>query len=379
MSSKNHEATTAMMKSRPEDGEGPASAKSELPARGNGTTGGGLPPRTAGLTESEHVVSERDDVLAVIAELEDQLDRYEEVRSSVERELSASTEKLQAANQRVQELEWQVVTLQTRLETIDQIRQDNAVLEEELADVNRRLQQAGDALSAAKKDAARQQSELKSAHKQLEEFWATRNERDGLRTDLKKAVARAQEAGQALRDLSEERGALHGQLKEAQAALEDARTGRLAIDTALRTAEERARELERGCAAYEEKLESLRGEKKNLQAQVLHLERENARLNEQRRTFEQEITSLRNMNRNSEAALGSIKRAFAEVRVALAEAKARTRRRAADALPRAGATIRTASADASAVVTESAGVLAGEASPAFPRSTPTPAEVGEPD
>ncbi len=376
MSSKNHESGTA--KARTEERDGSPGAKVETAPRGNGLGGPGLPPRPSGVTESEHVVSERDDVLAVISELEDQLDRYEEVRASIERELNSSTEKLQSANQRVQELEWQVVTLQTRLETIDQIRQDNTLLEEELADVNRRLQHASDQLTASKKDAARQQSELKSAHKQLEEFWATRNERDGLRTDLKKAAARVQDAEQALSDLREERAALQAQLKEAQVALEDARSARLQIESSLRSAEERAREFERGCSAQEEKLEAIRAEKKNLQAQVMHLERENARLNEQRRAFEQEITSLRNMNRNSEAALGSIKRAFAEVRVALAEAKARTRRRAVEALPRT-TTIRSGSADAAAILTESTAALGVDGDPTVARPTLISAEVGEAD
>jgi len=56
-------------------------------------------------------VDERNDVISVINELEDQLDRHQEIRETLERELTGTTEKLQSASTRTQELEWQGVTL----------------------------------------------------------------------------------------------------------------------------------------------------------------------------------------------------------------------------------------------------------------------------
>jgi hypothetical protein len=77
-----------------------------------------------------------------------------------------------------------------------------------------------------------------------------------------------------------------------------------------------------------------------MQAQITHLERENARLVEQQQFYECELTSLRTVNRNSESALANVKKAFAEVRIALSETKARVRRRAVEALPRVATTLR---------------------------------------
>ena len=97
-------------------------------------------------------IDERNDVLAVINELEDQLDRHQEIRETMERELTATSEKLQASNQRVQELEWQVVTLQTRADALEQARGDVTSLEEELADANARAQRDHEQVVAVEKE-----------------------------------------------------------------------------------------------------------------------------------------------------------------------------------------------------------------------------------
>jgi chromosome segregation ATPase len=106
------------------------------------------------------------------------------------------------------------------------------------------------------------------------------------------------------------------------------------LEQDLRDAEDRNRELQRVQEVVQEKLESLRDERKSLQAQVAHLERQNARLVEQQRFCECELTSLRHVNRNAEATLSNVKKAFAEVRVALSETKSRIRRRTIENWPR---------------------------------------------
>ncbi|MEW6254001.1 MAG: hypothetical protein AB1716_25420, partial [Planctomycetota bacterium] len=321
----------------------PAGAAADMgPAGGNGTggTGGtGLDPRPSARGLQDAFIDERNDVLAVINELEDQLDRQQELRETLERQLTGATEQLQTANQRAQELEWQVVTLQTRVDALEQLRQDITSLEEELNDANGKLQRTSDQLVAVEKERTRLKGELKTANKQVDELWAIRKERDGLRADYKLVTGRVEELERTQRELNSERTALQNQMQELQANLEDANAGRNQAQIAQRAAEDRIRELAQVQETLEEKLEELRGERKNLQVQITHLERENARLLDQRQFYEAEVTVLRNQSRTAEAALASVKKAFGEVRIALNETRARARRRALDVWPRVGTSL----------------------------------------
>jgi chromosome segregation ATPase len=304
-----------------------------------GTRTGSTARQTArGLQDT--FIDERNDVLAVINELEDQLDRHQEIRETLERELTGTSENLQNANQRVQELEWQVVTLQTRVDALEQLRTDVASLEEELGDANGRLQRTNEQLAATDKERARLKNELKAANKQVDELWPVRKERDGLKSECKMLSTKVDELERNQRELIEERGHLQSQLHEHEITLEETTTERNKLQMTLRGAEDRIRELASVQEALDDKIESLRAEKKNLQVQMTHLERENTRLVEQRQFYECEVTSLRNHSRTAESALTSVKKAFSEVRVALTETKSRARRRALDSWPRVGSPLR---------------------------------------
>lgn len=288
------------------------------------------------------LLDERNDVLAVINELEDQLDRNQEIREGLERELTNTTEKLQNAQTRVQEFEWQVVTLQTRVDALDQVRQQVSTLEEEVHDATARTQRLSEQLATAEKDKEQLRNDLKAANKQLDELFGVRKERDGLRTDYRSLSVKVEELERAQRQMFEERGQLQSQLQEALANVEGVTAERNQVQMVLRNTEDRVRELVQVQDALVERVDALRGEKQNIQAQTQHLERENARLIEQRQFYECEITSLRNRARSAEAALQSVKKAFGEVRVALADTKARARRHGVDAWPRIGTAMQAA-------------------------------------
>ncbi len=292
-------------------------------------------PRSAPALQ-EAFVDERNDVLAVINELEDQLDRDQERREKLERELAAGAEKLQAASGRVQELEWQAVTLNTRIESLETARQQAAALEEELRDAHAAAERVKETLVAAERERDDLKSELKHAQKQLDELWGVRRERDGLRGDCTSLSGKVDALERQQRDLAEERAALQAEVQQTRAALEQAAEERNQFQTNARAAEERGRELTQVQDLLSEKVEGLRTERKSLQAQIAHLERENARLVEQRRFYESEVASLRNQVRTAETALGSVKKAFTEVRTALSDTSARARRRNGSTPPPTG-------------------------------------------
>lgn len=332
-----------------------------LPLNGDGhvdgtfdDAGDGFIPLSATLTAEkrtaqaiqEAFLDERNDVMSVINELEDQLDRHTEIRESMERELATLNEKHLAATQRVQELEWQVVTLQTKVDAGDKLKQDVQAYEEEIADANARAQRAQDQLANVDKERSRLKNELKAATKQLEELWAIKKERDGLRADCKGLQVKLADLDRSQRDFSEEKGVLTNKLQESLTQAEELRTERHQLTVSLRAAEDRVKELIRLQETLSDKIESVRTEKKTLQAQIVHLERENTRLVEQRQFYETEVSSLRNINRSTDAALGSLKKAFAEVRVALTETKTRARRRTIDTWPRYGGSLSPVDPDA---------------------------------
>lgn len=299
-------------------------------------------------------VDERNDVLSVINELEDQLDRQQDIRESLERELTNSAEKLQNANTRIQELEWQGVTLQTRVDALEQTRQQAAALEEELNDANERGHRIKEQLTNTERERARLKHELKASNKQVDELWSVRKERDGLRTDYKTMSVKVEELERNQRELFEERGQLQAEVQELQATLDATAGERNQLQMTLRATEDRVRELAQTTESLNDKIDSLRGEKKNLQVQITHIERENARLVEQRQFYECEVTTLRNHLRTAEAALANVKKAFGEVRGALTETKTRARRRTIDTWPRIGTTLKTAISDTRQQVVASA-------------------------
>lgn len=282
------------------------------------------------------LLDERNDVIAVINELEDQLDRNQELRENLERELTSTAEKLQTANGRVQELEWQVVTLQTRVESLEQVRQQVAALEEEVSDAAARIQRQNEQLAVSEREKEQLRTDLKTATRQLDELFATRKERDGLRTDYRSLSLKVEELERTQRQMFEERGQLQSRLQENIAAVEQLTAERNQAQLTLRSTEDRVRELAQVQEALVERIDALRNEKQSLQAQLAHQERENARLVEQRQFYECELTSLRNRARSAESALQSVKKAFGEVRLALADTKARAARHSVDVWPRIG-------------------------------------------
>jgi len=283
---------------------------------------------------SDTFTDARDDVLGVINELEEQLDRYEDMREHLERELSQSQEQGRAAKQRIQELEWQSVTLQTRVEALEHARQEVSLLEEEIRDANACSQRLTDQIARDEKEKKRLGGDLKAANKQLEELWAVRKERDGLRADIKSTISKLDQIERAHRELQEDRNNLQSKQQETQIALDETRAAKHELEMDLRSAESRCEELRGGGEDVKARLDTMRAEKKNLQVQLTHVERENTRLIEQQQYHERELNSLRGANRTAEAALANVKKAFAEVRVALAETKTRARRRSSDSRPR---------------------------------------------
>lgn len=302
---------------------------------GNGTTA--ERPRTPTRLQ-DTFIDERNDVLSVINELEDQLDRHQDIRSQLERQLADATEQLQGAGQRAQELEWQCVTLQTRVDALEQLKQEIGALEEELTDANARAQRVGEQFVVADKERTQLKHELKAANKQLDELWPVRKERDTLRTEYRNLAVRIEDYERSQRELIEERTSLQSQVQDMQIAIDQHVNVRGQLENTVREQHDRVRELTQVQDTMVDKIDQLREEKKHIQAQLTHLERENARLVEQRQYFESEVTNLRNQGRAAEAALSSVKKAFTEVRVALSETKTRARRRATEMWPRIGTT-----------------------------------------
>lgn len=295
-----------------------------------GPSQNGAPPRTAPRSLPETFMDERDDVLAVINELEDQLDRYEEIRAALERDLNEATEQLQQSRQRAQELEWQASTLEARIEAHEQTRQELASVEAQLAEANSRNQRINDEITQSQADQQRTVAELKAANKQLEEFWQVRKERDGLRSDIKTIKLRLDEIERGRRELVEERAQTQARLDEALTTLEESRSTRQQAERSLRESQDQNHELRQMVDSLAQKIEALKNERKGAQAQLLKLERENVRMLEQQKSLLGEVASLRGMNRTAEGALANVKKAFAEVRVALSETKTRARRRTLD-------------------------------------------------
>jgi len=327
------QATETMGSSNPPAGDDPRGESAPDPTAAADAKDANAVNPVATRALADAFKDERDDVLAVVNELEDQLDQYEGIREALERDLAEANRDSQAAKQRAQELEWQAVTLQTRVDALEQVRQEVALLEEEIADANARFQRQGEQLTRSEKDNTRLKGDLKTANKQLEELWAVRKERDGLRVDIKNIAAKLGQLERAYKDTLEERATFQTQLQETQLALDEARSTRNQTEIALRTTTERNEELIAAQEELQQKLDATRNDKKTIQAQLTHVERENARLIEQQQYYECEITSLRSMNRSAEFALANVKKAFSEVRVALAETKSRARRRAIEAWP----------------------------------------------
>jgi chromosome segregation ATPase len=275
----------------------------------------------------ETLVDERDDVLGVVSELEDQLDRYEEIRERLEDELNRTREQRSTAESTIQRLEWQIKAYQTQVEAHERLRQEAAALEERLADTNARTVRLGNQLEDAEKETQRLSRELSAAQSQADSLWTVQQETERLKVDLDAAQAQRAEIEQVLAEVAEDRNALRVQLQGTQAKCAELAGLNQQLEAKLRAARDNNDELRRAQDLLMGKLDQIRAERKNGLSQVAHLERENARLIERQRYHEREITSLRNKVRGAESEVAAATKAFTEVRAALLETSARTRRR----------------------------------------------------
>ncbi|RMF74049.1 MAG: hypothetical protein D6744_15000, partial [Planctomycetota bacterium] len=200
---------------------------------------------------------ERDDVISVIHELEDQLDRYEEIRAKLEQRLNEETQGRQAAEQTAQELEWRLLAMETKLEAAEQSRQEIAQLEEELKDAETNAARLREQLTQAQAEQTRLEQELRTQQKSLEELWTLRKERDGLRSELKAARSRADQLQRALEESTQQRNTLAGSLQKATAQLDEAQNQNRSLRGRLTTALEEKGELERSVTNLSEKLATL--------------------------------------------------------------------------------------------------------------------------
>lgn len=272
-------------------------------------------------------LDERNDVLSVINDLEDQLDQYQELRESLEKDLTAKTAALQAAESKTQELEWQMTSMQSRLEAAEELKGELSLLEEEINDNKAQIARFTDQAGQDEREKARLSGELKSANKQLEEFWTVRKDRDALRSEVNSLQSKLETTERDRRDTHNVKTQLEEKVRAFEKNLDELRKNKADLERDLRSSNDRVRDLQHVQEELEGKIEEQRCEKQGLETQLAHLERENHRLSEQRQFYECELISLRNMNRNAESALSSVKKAFGEVRIALSETKARARRR----------------------------------------------------
>lgn len=289
-------------------------------------------------SSADSLTNEYGDVLAVINELEDQLDRYEEIRATLEHQLDAAREQDQSAQQRVRELEQQVVTLQAQVVALELARQEVAMLEDELASANARTNQLSEQLAQVEKENSRINAELTTARQQIDQLGAAGRERDTLRIEIRKIAAKLGQLERTHQAVLEKHGLTQMKLEEAQAALEETRVAKGQIEIELGAAADRNVELRRAQDDLQERLDAARAERKDLLAQLAHAERENVGLIERRHSQDRELASLRGLNRNTELALANIKKAFGEVRAALTETRSRARRRAKQARRDSGST-----------------------------------------
>ena len=322
---------------RPQPANDPTSAASSRPKRIAVAADGTLPP--AG-TERPKVTGKNEwgDVLAVVSELEQQLNRYDEMRAALQRELNDLSETHQATKQHEQELEWQVVALQARADSEAQTRHEVTLLEEELNDAKAGMKRVQSQLGVALEENAKLNEQLKQTAGELEQLVEIRAECDERRAENLKLKSDLQRIETARREIDQQRQAAESKFEETRGLLEQARAARHQAELNLRVALDRNRESKLAREQLEQQLEAARTQARALRAQAEHSDRQQARNIEQQQYYERELTSLRSVNRSTEAALCRIKKAFQDVRGALAETRARARRRATDGWPQLGET-----------------------------------------
>src|SRR5690606_37423027 len=140
--------------------------------------------------------------------LEDQLDRYEEIRERLETELSDAHEQRARHEAAIQKFEWQIRSYEAQIGAHEQLRQENLLLEEKITDANARVQRAVSQFEEAEKEIQRLTHELNVAQRQVDSLWTLQKEVEGLKSDLKSANTKRAEADQIARDAGEERNNL---------------------------------------------------------------------------------------------------------------------------------------------------------------------------
>lgn len=276
---------------------------------------------------------EQDDVIEVINDLAQELDRYQGIRARLEAKLLESRDQLAASNRRIQELEWHINTFEARAESADEIRREIATVEDELGTASERAHALGQELECEKRETVRLTDELRSANAQLEELWGVRAERAELASEVERLQAELGQIEHTLADLHDERTRLASQLQETQSTLREVRTQSHKFEHDLRNANNRIEKMQSVQESLGEKLVLLRAEKKALQDDYIKLDDAYGKLTEDRSTVEYEINSLRDRNRHAGEVIARAKRVFGDVRLALSQTRSRARKRPGNIWP----------------------------------------------
>lgn len=219
--------------------------------------------------EEAHSV-ERQDILTVIGELEDELVRCEEMRSASERRAAEAGEQARVAERRNQKLRNHIKAMQKKIATME--NGSNAAINHDSAAMKQTTEQLRSENAALVQDRNRLESELGAARERIESADAARNQAqqisltagkrcDRLGSEVEALRATATKAGSSLKDLAAQRDKAAGQLKQVCGALESARASQ-------KTAVARAEASDKRAAALEAELEETKAVKARIERQL---------------------------------------------------------------------------------------------------------------
>jgi chromosome segregation ATPase len=305
--------------------DSPQTAEAEMPVAISATATPDSGTEAQPMTDDIEVSDESSNIIAIIEDLQSELDVTYELKEALEADLATQQKKLSEEESVSAELETRVKLLEAKAALVEQLREEMSFVEEERNTITRRLEEVTATLEQVTQERD-SLAEQKVVHEtRLEEFQNDKIALEAKILNLEETVTDMDRLGQELAKAEESSRVLDEKVQNLQGTLEAAEASKSALELDLATARERVRDQDGQIEELRNGLTTSHAELADLCAQLEQQERENLRLREGTERSAHEMQALTARHESMKKELEASKKALHAIRTAALRTTSRLR------------------------------------------------------
>ena len=277
--------------------------------------------------KTSSIEEEKGDVFKIIVDLEAQLESTFAMKEALENDLEASRKEVGDLRWSNKDLEARVTVLDEEVAAATDLQSELSFAEEEKARALEKSQDLEEGLNTATE-------ERDSLNKAIAETRSNLQEAEKARGDLEAQVYRLNEKVRGLEEIQadlvqirSERDRSVDRVRELDTEVESVKTANRALDLALKHSEQAAKDLLEDKKQLDRSVTDLLDEKRATRARMERLEEENEASIARISVLDSEVGDLTSRGHSLEAEMDAARRTLGEIHTALADTKAKARKR----------------------------------------------------